>query len=151
MQRTVGRHLGTLLPSHFSTCQGERNRYLAEHNAEPTPFVWTASSAAILAKLERLSARTVRMSLSTLQGGWRSMPQDQPALAIKRRPLWRMALKALIDGGPGTCHFAITSVCNATTFVTSPWIGYRQVLDIRCRSKTRTARPIFFIGMAYIF
>jgi MoaA/NifB/PqqE/SkfB family radical SAM enzyme len=112
MQRTVGRHLGTLLPSHFSTCQGERNRYLAEHNAEPTPFVWTASSAAILAKLDRLSARTVRMSL-TLQGGWRSMPQDQPAHAIKRRPLWRMALKALIDGGPGTCHFAITSVCNA--------------------------------------
>jgi MoaA/NifB/PqqE/SkfB family radical SAM enzyme len=24
-----------------------------------------------------------------------------------------MALKSVIDGGPGTCHFAITSVCNA--------------------------------------
>ncbi|HUB47226.1 MAG TPA: radical SAM protein [Acetobacteraceae bacterium] len=24
-----------------------------------------------------------------------------------------MALKSLVDGGPGTCHFAITSVCNA--------------------------------------
>ena len=31
----------------------------------------------------------------------------------KRRPLWKMALKAAIDGGPGTCHFAITSICNA--------------------------------------
>lgn len=28
-------------------------------------------------------------------------------------PFWRMALKAMIDGGPGTCHFAITSICNA--------------------------------------
>jgi MoaA/NifB/PqqE/SkfB family radical SAM enzyme len=28
-------------------------------------------------------------------------------------PLWRTALKAIFDGGPGTCHFAITSVCNA--------------------------------------
>ncbi|MBV9198766.1 MAG: radical SAM protein [Alphaproteobacteria bacterium] len=28
-------------------------------------------------------------------------------------PLWRVALKALVDGGPSTCHFAITSVCNA--------------------------------------
>jgi hypothetical protein len=30
------------------------NRYLAEQNADPTPFVWTASPAAILAKLARL-------------------------------------------------------------------------------------------------
>ena len=30
-----------------------------------------------------------------------------------RMPLWRTALQALMDGGPGTCHFAITSVCNA--------------------------------------
>jgi transposase len=33
--------------------------YLAEHNAEPKPFVWTASAASILAKLDRLSARSV--------------------------------------------------------------------------------------------
>jgi len=41
------------------------------------------------------------------------MPLDQPTPTVKPRPLWRMALKSLIDGGPGTCHFAITSVCNA--------------------------------------
>jgi transposase len=33
--------------------------YLAEHNAEPKPFVWTASAASILAKLDRLPARSV--------------------------------------------------------------------------------------------
>jgi hypothetical protein len=31
-------------------------RYLAEHNAEPKPFVWKASAAPILAKLDRLPA-----------------------------------------------------------------------------------------------
>lgn len=31
----------------------------------------------------------------------------------KRMPLWRTALHGLVDGGPSTCHFAITSVCNA--------------------------------------
>jgi sulfatase maturation enzyme AslB (radical SAM superfamily) len=31
----------------------------------------------------------------------------------RKTPLWRIVLKALRDGGPGTCHFAITSVCNA--------------------------------------
>jgi MoaA/NifB/PqqE/SkfB family radical SAM enzyme len=35
-----------------------------------------------------------------------------PTLA-KRMPLWRTALRGLVDGGPSTCHFAITSVCNA--------------------------------------
>jgi transposase len=30
------------------------NRYLAEHNAEPKPFVWKASAASILAKLDRM-------------------------------------------------------------------------------------------------
>jgi MoaA/NifB/PqqE/SkfB family radical SAM enzyme len=31
-----------------------------------------------------------------------------------KRPLvWKMALGAVWDGGPGTCHFAITSGCNA--------------------------------------
>jgi transposase len=34
--------------------QAAINRYLAEHNAEPKPFVWTASAASILAKLDRL-------------------------------------------------------------------------------------------------
>lgn len=35
--------------------QAAIKRYLAEHNAEPKPFVWTASAASILAKLDRLS------------------------------------------------------------------------------------------------
>jgi len=34
--------------------QAAINRYLAEHNAEPKPFVWKASAASILAKLNRL-------------------------------------------------------------------------------------------------
>ena len=34
--------------------QAAIKRYLAEHNAEPKPFVWTASAASILAKLGRL-------------------------------------------------------------------------------------------------
>ena len=33
--------------------------YLAERNAEPRPFVWTAATASILAKLERLPASSV--------------------------------------------------------------------------------------------
>ena len=36
--------------------QAAIKRYLAEHNAEPKPFVWTASAASILAKLDRLPA-----------------------------------------------------------------------------------------------
>ena len=28
-------------------------------------------------------------------------------------PFWEMAAKAIVNGGPGTCHFAITSICNA--------------------------------------
>jgi hypothetical protein len=35
----------------------QRNRYLAEHNAQPKPFVWKASAASILAKLDRLPHR----------------------------------------------------------------------------------------------
>jgi len=35
------------------------------------------------------------------------------ARGSEKRPLWQVALKALVDGGPSTCHFAITSVCNA--------------------------------------
>jgi transposase len=36
--------------------QAAIKRYLAEHNAEPKPFVWTASAASIMAKLSRLPA-----------------------------------------------------------------------------------------------
>jgi hypothetical protein len=35
------------------------SRYLAEHNANPKPFVWTASAASILAKLDRLPVACV--------------------------------------------------------------------------------------------
>ncbi len=38
--------------------QAAIKRYLAEHNAEPKPFVWTASAASILAKLNRLPGRS---------------------------------------------------------------------------------------------
>lgn len=31
----------------------------------------------------------------------------------KRRSLWQLALQSLLDGGPSTCQFAITSACNA--------------------------------------
>jgi len=34
--------------------QAAIKRYLAEHNAQPKPFVWTASAASIIAKLDRL-------------------------------------------------------------------------------------------------
>jgi hypothetical protein len=33
--------------------QAAINVYLAEHNANPKPFVWTKSAEAILAKLDR--------------------------------------------------------------------------------------------------
>jgi transposase len=39
--------------------QAAIKRYLAEHNAEPKPFVWTASAASIEAKLDRLPAPSV--------------------------------------------------------------------------------------------
>ena len=39
--------------------QAAINRYLAEHNAAPKPFVWTASAASIVAKLDRLPAASV--------------------------------------------------------------------------------------------
>jgi hypothetical protein len=34
--------------------QTATKRYLAEHNAEPKPFVWKASVTSILAKIDRL-------------------------------------------------------------------------------------------------
>jgi len=39
--------------------QAAIKRYTAEHNAEPKPFVWKASAASILAKLDRLPAPSV--------------------------------------------------------------------------------------------
>jgi hypothetical protein len=39
--------------------QAAINRYLAEHNARPKPFIWTASAASILAKLDRLPVVSV--------------------------------------------------------------------------------------------
>ena len=39
--------------------QAAVNRYLAEHNKDPSPIVWTASAASILAKLNRLPASCV--------------------------------------------------------------------------------------------
>jgi len=39
--------------------QAAIERHLTEHNGEPKQFVWTASATSILAKLDRLSARTI--------------------------------------------------------------------------------------------
>ena len=36
--------------------QAAIHRYLAEHNADPKPFVWTATSEKIMAKLEQVNA-----------------------------------------------------------------------------------------------
>ena len=36
--------------------QAAINRYLAEHNADPKPFIWTATPASILAKLDQVNA-----------------------------------------------------------------------------------------------
>ena len=36
--------------------QATINRYLAEHNADPKPFVWTATPASIIAKLDQVNA-----------------------------------------------------------------------------------------------
>ena len=39
--------------------QAAIKRYLADHNTDPRPFVWTAPAAAIIAKLNRLDAASV--------------------------------------------------------------------------------------------
>ena len=39
--------------------QAAINAYLAEHNANPKPFVWTQSAEAIMAKLDRLPVTSV--------------------------------------------------------------------------------------------
>ena len=36
--------------------QAAIHRYLAEHNANPKPFVWTATPEKIMAKLEQVNA-----------------------------------------------------------------------------------------------
>jgi transposase len=36
--------------------QAAIHRYLAEHNANPKPFVWTATPASILTKLDQVNA-----------------------------------------------------------------------------------------------
>ena len=36
--------------------QAAINRYLDEHNADPRPFTWTVTPAAILAKLDQANA-----------------------------------------------------------------------------------------------
>ena len=36
--------------------QAAINRYLAEHNADPRPFTWTATPASILDKLDQANA-----------------------------------------------------------------------------------------------
>jgi hypothetical protein len=39
--------------------QAAITRYLAEHNADPKPFVWKAAASSILAKLSRLPTPSV--------------------------------------------------------------------------------------------
>ncbi|WP_193194488.1 radical SAM protein [Nostoc sp. MG11] len=41
------------------------------------------------------------------------MSKNNSVLGAKRRSLWQLALQGVLDGGPSTCQFAITSVCNA--------------------------------------
>ena len=42
-------------PARTLPLQAAINRYLAEHNADPKPFVRTATSASIIAKLGRVN------------------------------------------------------------------------------------------------
>ena len=41
------------------------------------------------------------------------MQQDSLVSRSQRRSWWQLAVEGVLDGGPGTCHFAITSACNA--------------------------------------
>jgi MoaA/NifB/PqqE/SkfB family radical SAM enzyme len=41
------------------------------------------------------------------------MSQNLSLPPVKRRSLWQLAQQGIIDGGPSTCQFAITSACNA--------------------------------------
>lgn len=42
-----------------------------------------------------------------------TISDTQGAPSHGQMSFWRTALRAIVDGGPCTCHFAITSVCNA--------------------------------------
>jgi len=75
----------------------------------------------------------------------------------EKSPLWRTALKAIVDGGPCTCHFAITSVCNARCSFCNFAVDRlpkhaqqsvcladaKEALDILARNHVRY---VFFIG-----
>jgi len=57
--------------------QAAINVYLAEHNANPKPFVWTKSAEAILAKLDRCPVPSV--SVSALVGTFNESPREPGA------------------------------------------------------------------------
>lgn len=59
------------------------NRYLAEHNASPKSFVWTALAASILAKLDRLSVTSVGVGALDL------IPADTPIKPTPSEPSQR--------------------------------------------------------------
>ena len=48
--------------------QAAINRYLAEHNADPKPFVWTATSQKIIAKLQHVNASVRLQRLERVSG-----------------------------------------------------------------------------------
>jgi transposase len=73
--------------------QAAIKRYLAEHNAEPKPFVWKASAASILAKLDRLPV--LRMTQSTSHS---ASAMDAPSL-----PKPMNGSRACISGSPCKC------------------------------------------------
>jgi transposase len=64
--------------------QAAINRYLAEHNAAPRPFIWKASAASILASRQ---TRTVRMSQSTSR--------------TQRVPIMGIHLLSMLASSPG--------------------------------------------------
>ena len=82
----------------------------------------------------------------------------QPGVPVAgKTPLWRTALRAIVDGGPCTCHFAITSICNARCSFCNfavdrlpkhvqhsvPFTDACEALDILARNRVRY---VFFIG-----
>jgi hypothetical protein len=69
--------------------QAAINRYLDEHNADPKPFTWTATPAAIIAKLDQAGFRFAGIAFALLAlspdrgRGWtiRAMAQMKPAIS----------------------------------------------------------------------
>ncbi len=55
-QRFAEAGVDRLLRDKAKALEAAVKRYLVEYNAEPKPFVWTASAVSILAKLGRLPA-----------------------------------------------------------------------------------------------